>query len=181
MIILIVGDFGVGKDTFADFLSSYLPNSKKIQSYTTRKPRYEGEDTHIFCYVETIDDDLSEFDKDKFFAEQEFCDDEWIAHSVIGNNVYWTEKHQFDKNKYNIYVVDTIGLHQVISSDLDTVISIEILRDKSLIDVDEKRLSRSKEVYTDYKKYIDITVNNNGDLHSLKEFAKHIAELIHSI
>lgn len=48
MIILVVGNFGVGKDTFADFMLKYLPESIKIKSFTTREPRFDGEDTHIF-------------------------------------------------------------------------------------------------------------------------------------
>ena len=66
MIILITGDFGVGKDTFADFLIEeinkenaeitnqdiYVWRAKKIKSFTTRKPRYEGEDTHTFISKE---------------------------------------------------------------------------------------------------------------------------------
>ena len=46
-ILLITGKSGVGKDTIADFLcKSY--GYTKVKSYTTRPPRYEGEDTHIF-------------------------------------------------------------------------------------------------------------------------------------
>ena len=49
MIVLITGDFGVGKDTFADMLNEdFGEESVKIQSYTTREKRYNTEDTHIF-------------------------------------------------------------------------------------------------------------------------------------
>ena len=52
MIILIAGDFAVGKDTFADELNTQMHyrgmDSYKILSKTTRNPRYKDENTHIF-------------------------------------------------------------------------------------------------------------------------------------
>ena len=41
MIVLITGDFGVGKDMFADMLDEdFGDESVKIKSYTTREKRY---------------------------------------------------------------------------------------------------------------------------------------------
>ena len=54
MIVLIVGDFCVGKDTFADMLMEEIyeyssHKVKKILSYTTRPARYKERGTHEFC------------------------------------------------------------------------------------------------------------------------------------
>lgn len=53
-ILLITGKSGVGKDTIADCLCNNFGYTK-VKSYTTRQPRYEGEDTHIFVTKEEFD------------------------------------------------------------------------------------------------------------------------------
>jgi hypothetical protein len=49
-MILIIGRSGSGKD----FLARELAKNglSQVKSYTTRPPRYEGEDTHIFISAE---------------------------------------------------------------------------------------------------------------------------------
>lgn len=46
-IILLVGESGSGKTTVSNYLRDHY-GMKPIISYTTREPRYEGEDNHIF-------------------------------------------------------------------------------------------------------------------------------------
>lgn len=149
MIILIVGDFGVGKDTVADMILSYLEPAQKILSYTTRKPRYDGEDTHIF---------VDEFDNDNV-----------LAYTQIGEHHYWTKKSQFDKTKYNIYVVDSLGVRDVIESEFDDIFIIEVVRPKWLIDLDEKRLERPRLSTFNYSSFVDYRIINDRSLSDLKK------------
>lgn len=99
MIILIAGDFAVGKDTFADELNTQMHyrgmDSYKILSKTTRNPRYKDENTHIFT--------------DKLEYQIDFLDQQILAETQIANNYYWTTKKQFNHD-YNIYVVDSKGV-----------------------------------------------------------------------
>lgn len=149
MIILIVGDFGVGKDTVANMIVSHLDNTQKILSYTTRKPRYDGEDTHIF-----VDD---------------FNDNNVLAHTQIGEHHYWTKKSQFDKTKYNIYVVDSLGVKDVIDAEFDDIFIIEIVRPKWLIDVDKERLERPRLFTFNYSAFVDYRIINDKSLSDLEK------------
>lgn len=149
MIILIVGDFGVGKDTVADMILSYLEPAQKILSYTTRKPRYDGEDTHIF---------VDEFDSDNV-----------LAYTQIGEHHYWTKKSQFDKTKYNIYVVDSLGVRDVIESEFDDIFIIEIVRPKWLIDLNKERLERLRLSTFNYSSFVDYRIINDRSLSDLEK------------
>lgn len=164
MLILIVGDFGVGKDTFADLLLSYL-DGVKIQSYATRSPRYDGEDTHIFMEKEDFFDD---YDNNRV-----------VAWTFIHNNYYWTTKNQFNKHKHEVYVVDDVGLRDVIKSHIfKDYYVIEIIRSKHLIHVGEERLNRKRMKKIDCKKYINVTIQNDGTLEELRKIAEEIASHI---
>ena len=162
MIILVVGNFGVGKDTFADFMLKYLPESIKIKSFTTREPRFDGEDTHIFTTP------------DKFPENP-------LAYIDIEGVLYWTSQSQFDKTKNNIYVIADCGLKQVMESDFDNYIIIEIVRPKSLIDVDEERLGRKKNCSFNYTPFVNFTVINDDTLEKLEEKASKISKVISSM
>lgn len=157
MIALIVGGFGVGKDTVADLLiqESLKHNDcdkfEKVLSYTTREPRYEGEDTHTFCTKE-------EFEK--------FND--LIAFTSIDSYYYGARESQFDKSKVNLYCVDDKGVIDVLSSNIDDeVIVIEVIRPIWLIDVTSERLKRHRD-YSDYSYDIDYRIMNDGDMGKLK-------------
>ena len=52
MIYVLIGESGSGKDTIAKELSKL--GYKQVISYTTRPPRYTGEDTHIFIPPEEV-------------------------------------------------------------------------------------------------------------------------------
>lgn len=89
-ILLITGKSGVGKDTIADYLCDSFGYTK-VKSYTTRQPRYEGEDTHIFVSKE-------EFDalKDK------------IAYTNRDDIEYCATQAQVDNA--DIYIIDPPGI-----------------------------------------------------------------------
>ena len=156
MIVLIVGDFGVRKDTVADFLTKEslrhhdCVKFQKIKSYTTRLPRYENEDTHIFCTKETF----------KSFNDL-------IAQTKIDDNYYGARASQFDKNKANLYCVDDQGVRDVLESDIDRIIIVEVVRPKWLINLPKKRLNRKR--HSDpYKYNFDYRIMNDGDLAKLE-------------
>ena len=182
MIILITGDFGVGKDTFADFLLEeinkdnveitnqdiYVWRAKKIKSFTTRKPRYEGEDTHTFI------------SKEKWLKmrEKPEC---IIAETEIDGEFYGTAKFQFQHNNYfSIYVVDDIGVRDMLAAkDIlrEPIFVIEIFRPKALRNVDKSRLNRVRNLES-YRVYPDAVIYNNHDLVSLQRDAHEMYEKI---
>ena len=165
MLVLITGDFGVGKDTFADYLLENLEDSIKIPSYTSREPRYEGENTHTFA---TKEDFIKDYD-----------DKNIIAWTMIHNEYYWTTKQQFGKHKHELYIVDDIGLRDVIKSHFfDDYIVIEIIRSEHLIHIDEQRKNRKRMKKVDCKKYINLTILNDGSLTRLYKIAEHIASCL---
>lgn len=156
MIVLIVGDFGVGKDTVADLLLKEslryhdCERFVKILSYATREPRYDGEKTHTFCSVE-------EFLK--------FND--LIASTQIEDHYYGTRASQFDTNKVNLYCVDDKGVKDVIEADIDDILVVEVIRPKWLIDLPEDRLKRKR--HNDPYPYpVDYRVMNDGDMYKLE-------------
>ena len=158
MIVLIVGGFGVGKDTVADLLieeslkHNEFQKLKKILSYTTRLPRYEGEHTHVFCT------------KDAF---EEI--DDFIATTVIDDQFYGARASQFDKSKVNLYCVDDKGVNDVLNHpDInDTVAVVEVIRPQWLINLPKKRMERIRQ-FSDFNYDIDYRIMNDGDMEKLK-------------
>lgn len=128
MILLITGEYGVGKDLAADTIAEYYGDgAQKIKSYTTRVPRYPDEDTHIF-----VDRNSSEFPNEHVLA--------WVE---INEDYYWTEWQQFNPNKLNIYVIDKEGARQVMEKvDKSQVILFEIIRPEWMRNVPRQRLTR---------------------------------------
>lgn len=158
MIVLIIGDFGVGKDTVADLLVKEslrrhdCVKFQKVISYTTRKPRFEGEETHLFCSKEIFNgfDDL-------------------VAQSRIENDYYGARKTQFHKNKVNLYCVDRKGANDIIKSSIDDYLIVEVIRPKWLINLPSYRLNRVRyknpvKLFDD----IDYRIMNDGDMQKLE-------------
>ena len=167
MIILVMGDFGVGKDVFADILVEELnridPDSaKKVLSYTTRLPRdVKDFNNHLFALC-TLN-------------EEYFKDCDVVAKTVINNEFYWTEKWQFYK-KYNIYVIDKASVKQVIKSDIDTTMLIEVVRDKSLINVSKERVNRKQNKGKLPRFIKPFVIENNGTLEDLHQKTVHFVQ-----
>lgn len=95
-MILLVGPSGSGKDTVASFLS--IRNGwRRIASYATRKPRYEGEDTHTFITDE-------EFDKLT----------DIVAYTDYNGHRYCATAQQIDECQ--LYVVDVPGVETLLEN-----------------------------------------------------------------
>ena len=89
-IYLIVGCSGSGKTAITEKLEE-LYNLKSIQSYTTRKPRYEGETGHTFVSDE-------EFDKLT----------DMVAYTEFAGNRYCATAEQVENN--DLYIIDPKGV-----------------------------------------------------------------------
>ena len=95
-LILLVGQSASGKTSVAEVLESKY-KLKSLRSYTTRKPRYDGEDGHVF---------ISNEDFDKL--------EDIIAYTEYNNNRYCATKEQLDAS--DIYVVDPPGVETLLNS-----------------------------------------------------------------
>ena len=89
-IFLIVGCSGSGKTTITEQLEQKY-GLKSIQSYTTRKPRYDGETGHTFVSDE-------EFDKLT----------DMVAYTEFASNRYCATAEQVDNN--DLYIIDPKGV-----------------------------------------------------------------------
>ena len=89
-IFLIVGCSGSGKTTITEQLEQKY-GLKSIQSYTTRKPRYEGETGHIFISDE-------EFDKIT----------DMVAYTEFDSKRYCATAEQVENN--DLYIIDPKGI-----------------------------------------------------------------------
>lgn len=91
-LLLVLGASGSGKTTLCAELEKRY-GLKSIPSYTTRKPRFDGEQGHTF-----ITED--EFDKLK----------DILAYAKTDNCRYAVTKEMLENENYSVYVVDTSGL-----------------------------------------------------------------------
>lgn len=89
-LLLFVGKSGSGKTTIANYLTTHK-GYKQVQSYTTRLPRFEGEEGHIFI------------------NEEEFNRlDGLVAYTEYNNNKYGVTAEMVDKA--DIYIIDIPGV-----------------------------------------------------------------------
>ena len=91
-LIMILGKSASGKSSLVDRACKEL-GLKAIPSYTTRKPRYDGEQGHTFV----TDEEYGEL-KD-IIAENTFC-----------GNKYCVTLEQIENPEYTLYVIDCKGV-----------------------------------------------------------------------
>lgn len=90
-LILLCGESGSGKDTVAKILKNKY-DLKQVISYTTRQPRYENEDTHIFITK-------NEIDKYK---------NDMVGYTYYNNNYYFATNKQVEE--CDVYIIDLLGI-----------------------------------------------------------------------
>lgn len=93
-LILFVGQSGSGKTTIANYLET-TKGYKQVQSYTTRKPRYEGEVGHTFVTKEEFDS-LGNL----------------VAYTRYNGNEYGVTAEMVDES--DIYVIDVPGVRTLL-------------------------------------------------------------------
>ena len=135
-LYLIVAQSGTGKTTLADMLEEKC-GLKQVASYSTRKPRYEGEKGHTFISEEEFD-----------------ALEDVVAFTVYNNHKYCATAKQLDE--VDVYVVDIPGVETLLAkykSDrkiiilyLSADIKTKIKRMKERGDDDSKILAR---IYND--------------------------------
>ena len=94
-MILIIGRSGSGKDFLARELAK--KGLSQVKTYTTRPPRYEGEDTHIFISV-----------------EEAARTDGKIATTVINGYEYFATADQMKEN--DVYIIDPRGAAELLQN-----------------------------------------------------------------
>ena len=93
-LFLFVGRSASGKTTVANMLAEQH-GYNQVESYTTRKPRFEGEHGHIFV------------------SEEEFKNlGELAAYTYYNNNHYGTTFEQLSES--DIYVIDVPGVESLL-------------------------------------------------------------------
>lgn len=102
LLVCFIGESGSGKSTIIDMLEK-LDGYNYVRSYTTRNPRYEGEDTHIF------------FPKEEFKEEIVYKED-IIAWTKFDGNYYWASKSQYRGKGISLYAVDAKGFYDVLEA-----------------------------------------------------------------
>ena len=103
-LFLFCGRSASGKTTIANLLEEKY-GYKQVQSYTTRRPRYEGETGHIFVT------------KEEFDALGELA-----AYTLYNNNEYGTTFKQLEE--CDIYVIDVPGVETLLQKEIDRPIVV---------------------------------------------------------
>lgn len=157
-LFLFVGKSASGKTTVANILEKQY-GYVQVQSYTTRKPRFEGETGHIFVN----EDDVKNMD-------------EFAAYTYYNKNHYWTTFKQLEES--DIYVVDVPGvklLLQKFKKDkrpivifyFDASVHCRILRMKSRGDNNDTIIERLLQDEKDeWLKQINQLVNTYSAIHN---------------
>lgn len=154
-LILVVGKSGSGKDYIVDKICSDF-NKSKVLSRTTRKPRFNNENTHLFVSKEQAD---KEFNKS-------------IAKTIFNGHRYYTLKE--DLENADLYIIDRDGVYNMQNSEIkykSVYLKVGLIkRIKNM----RKRGDRVKNIISrlvnDYVKFkgfkADIKVSNTNELYS---------------
>ncbi|MDP4143890.1 MAG: AAA family ATPase [Bacillota bacterium] len=174
-IFLIIGQSGSGKSTICESLEKKY-GYKLLRSYTTRKPRYEGEEGHIFITKE-------KYELDKSAGRV-------IAHVYYDNNHYYTTRDILKQS--DLYIVEKAGV-EYLKKEINDIKFIVILitaeeklrihRMKNRGNNDEEiasRIQRDKNLFKDISynyiiENIDLTrsIRTIKDIISMEEY-RHI-------
>lgn len=146
VIICLVGASGSGKTTLAVTLGHKGYNV--IPSFTTRKPREEGELGHTFVKKEDVPFfKFATQDKEEMIANILLKKEEIIAFQMLYGECYWATREQYKGKGVSIYVVDPKGAMQVKERVTDAIVKIVFLS----ADLDT-RINRLYDRYADTRR-----------------------------
>lgn len=138
MLYLVVAKSGVGKDYMVDKICKDF-NKQKVISRTERKPRYEGENTHIFVSKEQ--------------ANEEYYYENCVARDIIYRNKYYTL--QEDLKGKSFYIINVGGIKKMNKTNLN--ICIVYLKINPLIRIyrlfKRDKLKSFKRLFLDIKEF----------------------------
>jgi Guanylate kinase len=167
-LYLIVGPSGVGKTTIAKELTKRF-GYFQVRSYTTRPPRFEGEEGYIFL------------------TPQEFSAlPQKIACVTFNGYEYTTTAQALDNN--DIYVVEPSGVKEVREQYKNRPVYVigltapeEVLKNRMLNRGDvlpyvEERISNDKKVFAGFTGLCDTVVVNDSLESVIAEIQKFIAD-----
>lgn len=179
MIIIVLGDFGVGKDTIVDMLVDIIGEDKayKIRSWTTRGPRFPEEDTHNFFWWPGS----TRNDRNQAFLYDVLNSGNCAAWSMIGYHYYWVEFNQIGNTEYEFYITDPKGARDIMEKIDEKFLVLEIRRPDPLINVPKERLNRIRHIFLNSIKspHSDIVFENiYPDLKTLKDKLFDLADCI---
>lgn len=152
MILLLLGDSGVGKTTISKALQNNYYYFNIVKSYTTRFRRSIDDKDHIFIRKHNL---LYKMFNEKF-----------VASTIINGEIYCSFPEQFQEGVINIYTVDDKGAFDVINYyDKNDVLIVRLKRNN--IDIDEKRANRNlNNVIPDNCHNINLVENNMSIKHT---------------
>lgn len=156
-LILLVGKSGSGKTTIANYCEKNLW-MKQVQSYTTRKPRYDGEGGHTFITMEEymkLPDKVAttDFDGNYYCATQQQCDDA---------DIYVIDPHGIESFKRNYH-----GDKKWITVYLDVnpiTRFVRMVRRGDNIFTALTRLRHDHRVFKNFKKNPEVFIVKNKDV-----------------
>ncbi|OOM80107.1 AAA family ATPase [Clostridium sp. BL-8] len=176
-IICLVGESGSGKSTIAELLEKEGYNY--IQSYTTRKPRFENEKGHIF--VEHAPEVFDTID----FSKEEILKNGIIAHTYFDNNHYWATKEQYQNKGISLYIVDPEGVKEIKNDIKDSeivAIYIKVDEEERRRRMLKKRDPQSVKDRIEYDREIfkivqcEYVINNNENIDDTVKLIKQIID-----
>lgn len=99
MQLFIIGRSGRGKDTLANYLADEK-GMKVLKSYKVGKPKYEGDDAHIFITEEDL---------------KNYPEEDMVASTILNDTMYFATKKQYDES--DIYIIDPHGFYELIQKE----------------------------------------------------------------
>ena len=151
IILCLLGKSGCGKTTIAERLHTAY-GFEVLSSYTTRKPRYNGEEGHIFIDKQTFDELPNK-----------------VAYTNFNGNEYCVTKEQVDNA--DVYIIDVAGLKklkelyndkEIVAFYIDVTMEtcLERMRERGdSEDVCWSRLRHDEEVFRGVHGLVDYAVN----------------------
>ena len=155
--IVINGESGSGKSHIARILAESRPDTYNlIRSYTSRQRRHSNDNDHVF--------------KPKKFILAKMMNYQYVARSVIDDEIYCTFYHQFRHDRINLCILDDFGVLDILNHFKAKQVRVVRVRRNS-IRVPADRRNRLYHFIPDDCPHIDCIVDNNDGYDPLSDDA----------